>query len=133
MLGVTWRDFAIVNPARAARPAASASDVFAWTILTLCVCARILIDLTRALPAVGRKPTTKRLASGPICTECVRTGFHSGTAADASMCARPKPKVSDPVKASTWNSLPIPDIETLQNGYGAGSPQNCPVDSAPAG
>src|ERR1700736_3496442 len=115
MLGVICRDLVIAKPVRWARPAASASDVMAWTILTLCACIRGWIALTTELLVVARKPTTNRLASGPIWTGCVRTGFHSGMAAYAGISQ------TAPPQASTSSDLAIPGINTPNRRYGAES------------
>src|SRR5882724_5868857 len=108
MLGVICRDLAIANPVRSARPATSASDVLACAILTLSACDRCLTALTTVLPAVARKPTTNRLASGPSRTACERTGFNSGTAARAG----PDVRHIEPPQASASSSLAIPGINT---------------------
>src|ERR1700677_4489266 len=80
MLGVGWRGLATGSRARPAPATASAGVVLARVTVRRSARTRELTVSVTALSAVARKPTSRRLASGPRETGSARTGLYSGNA-----------------------------------------------------
>ena len=102
MLGVTWRDRAMLTCARCATAATSSAWVFACTVNTRCEFACNERVLVTALPGVARKPITSRPASGPMDTGGACTGLYSRTAAAVAPHGTPHASAH-----STAISLPV--------------------------